>query len=620
MTVSGRPQLSWNEFQQQHKGRGWSKQEMSEQWKAYKTSHATRKIQLGASIMHSWLQGLGPSKPLQHQSIGKDTASFQDAAADVYTPVKQQPKQQLQQLQTYPEASPAAAFGAVSISPITPSSCCSSQQQAHGSCSNNSSLIPAQELSALRTAVEHLLSGQQGLEQHLQSVLLQDSSSSEELQYPGAASAARSDALHACGSKQQQQQQHSPVGGAAVNCFGFASSVLSWNGFQKACKGLGMSKAELSAAWKHYKATGQLPGQLLQQQQQLAAEAAADWLPPVQQHSQQQQQQLLGKPAGSVKWASLKDWVQRTSRASSRAVSRVVSRVVSPAATPQPSPGGKARATRHHQQQQVSIEGHGAAAAAVAADGRCSIGGFVTATAAVAGASVPAGQWLELDREQYEAQQQAILEQQLQAAEEELKQQQQQHRHHSQQQGQWQWPNPATQTGPLLSSSSSSSGSSSSSQPPASSSSAAPPGKYAGAASQQHCSNRTARELVDHSCHGLLDGFGPWMPVSLQSGRLKRLKTDIPAKPGLYEWGVRLPVGTTAADLAAAAAAADGLAAVHAGGSSRSASSGVRTRSGAGGLQQVQPAAEYGPVICFYLGKAGELQRTCRFKQGVFQL
>jgi hypothetical protein len=604
MTVSGRTQLSWNEFQQQHKGRGWSKQEMSEQWKAYKTSYATKNNQIGASIMHNWLQ-LGQHKRRQHQSNTKDTASLQDAAADLHTPVKQQSQQCQQQLQTSSRPSPAGSIGTVSISPITPSSCSSSQQQALGSCSNTSPVIPAQELSALRTAVEHLLSGQKGLEQHLQSVLLQDNSCREEMQCPGAARTAHSEALHACDSK-QQQKQHQPIGVAAVGCFGFASSGLSWNSFQKACKGLGLSKAELSTAWKHYKATAQLPGQLLQQQQQqqLEAEPATDWLPTVHQHSQQQQQhQLLGKPAGSVKWATLKDWVQRTSRASSRAVSRVVSRVVSPAATPQPSPGAKARPTRHqqqqHQQQQheVGNESHAAAAAAVAADSSCSIGGFVTSTAAVAGASVPAGQWWELDKKQYEAQQQAVLEQQLQEAEEELLQQQQQRRHHSQQQGRWQWPNTETKPAVLAGSSSS--------RPPARSSNVMSPGKYAGAASQQHCS-RTARELVVHSCCGLLDDFGPWMPVSLQPGRLKRLKTAIPAKPGLYEWGVRMPVGTTAADRAAAAAS--GLAAVNADGSCKIAGSGVRTRSGAGGLQQGQPTAEYGPVVCFYLGKAGELQ------------
>jgi hypothetical protein len=98
----------------------------------------------------------------------------------------------------------------------------------------------------------------------------------------------------------------------------------------------------------------------------------------------------------------------------------------------------------------------------------------------------------------------------------------------------------------------------------------------------------------------LLDGFGPWMPVSLQPTLLKRLKAVIPAKPGLYEWGVRLPAGTTAADLAAAAAAgAPATAASH--------SIGVRTRSGTRGLAQGQAhsTVEYGPVICFYLGKAG---------------
>lgn len=100
----------------------------------------------------------------------------------------------------------------------------------------------------------------------------------------------------------------------------------------------------------------------------------------------------------------------------------------------------------------------------------------------------------------------------------------------------------------------------------------------------------------------------------MQPGALKRLKTAIPAKPGLYEWGVRLPADTTAAHLAAAAAAVaagGGAAAVRGvaapgSSSSNAASSGVRTRSGAGGLAQGQPRVEYGPVVCFYLGKAGE--------------
>ncbi|WIA13224.1 hypothetical protein OEZ85_006816 [Tetradesmus obliquus] len=113
------------------------------------------------------------------------------------------------------------------------------------------------------------------------------------------------------------------------------------------------------------------------------------------------------------------------------------------------------------------------------------------------------------------------------------------------------------------------------------------------------------------------------MPVSLQPGALKRLKTAIPAKPGLYEWGVRLPAGTTAAHLAAAAAAVaagGGAAAVRGvaapgSSSSNAASSGVRTRSGAGGLAQGQPRVEYGPVICFYLGKAGTLSSARRLRQ-----
>ncbi|WIA33372.1 hypothetical protein OEZ86_006509 [Tetradesmus obliquus] len=113
------------------------------------------------------------------------------------------------------------------------------------------------------------------------------------------------------------------------------------------------------------------------------------------------------------------------------------------------------------------------------------------------------------------------------------------------------------------------------------------------------------------------------MPVSLQPGALKRLKTAIPAKPGLYEWGVTLPAGTTAADLAAAAAAVaagGGAAAVRAdpasgSNSSNAASSGVRTRSGAGGLAQARLGVEYGPVICFYLGKAGTLSGTRRLQR-----
>jgi hypothetical protein len=610
---AARTRLSWNEFQQTHKGRGWSKQEMSEQWKVYKASQVTSSTAFSASFMHGWLQ-LGRQRQEQQRSQGsKDAGNLQGAFTVLHTLVKQSTMECLQQHPPALDASPAASTGSISISPITPSSCWSSLTHALDNSSNSSPGIPAVELTALRTAVEHLLGGQQGLQQHLHNVLLQDSSCQVDT------GTQHHSMLQTHERQQQQQQQHVIHNSASMGCFGFNSSSLSWNGFQRACKGLGMSKAQLSAAWKHYKATGQLPSQL---QQQLDTQPAADCTPSgqqprplqAQQHHHQQQQE---HPAGSHKWATLKDWVQRTSRASSRAVSRAMSRVVSPAASPQPSPGAKARPKRQQQQLHATdIQDEAAAAAmADAVNSSCSMGGFVAAEAV---AAAPAGHWLELDSAGCHAyQRQVRLEQQLQENQQDLSNQQQ-HRQpgqqpaSGQQQKQRQRPSAAVLSASHASSHSSSRPSGSAiSNASRSSTNSKPP-----VSSVQM--SRTAREVVDHSCPGLLDGFGPWMPVSLQPCLLKHLKTAIPAKPGLYEWGVRLPAGTTAADLAGEGAEAGGGAtavrAIPVPGSSSSSSrtittsSGVRIRSGAGGLAQGQPGTEYGPVICFYLGKAGELQ------------
>jgi hypothetical protein len=77
---------------------------------------------------------------------------------------------------------------------------------------------------------------------------------------------------------------------------------------------------------------------------------------------------------------------------------------------------------------------------------------------------------------------------------------------------------------------------------------------------------RVAREMVPNGLPGLLGGFCAWQPV--QTGapqQLKGLKRLVPARPGVYEWGVRLP-----------------------------------QRSGGGSRDK-----GYCPVLAFYLGKAG---------------
>jgi len=94
---------------------------------------------------------------------------------------------------------------------------------------------------------------------------------------------------------------------------------------------------------------------------------------------------------------------------------------------------------------------------------------------------------------------------------------------------------------------------------------------------------RQLREAVTDDAQ-LLRGFGPWLPVTLLPGDLKRLKKVIPAKSGLYEWGARLPV-----DLYPAAAVQQSGAAMT-----------LPPSSSRGPLQR-----QLGPVVCFYLGKAG---------------
>jgi len=150
-----------------------------------------------------------------------------------------------------------------------------------------------------------------------------------------------------------QQHQQSPnqapsqpaAAGVGTGCFGrgWASSRLSWNAFQKACKGRGLTKPEISAAYaaakQHYQQTGDIldVDSYLQQQQQHTTQE------PLQQPAQQQ---LL--PTG--KFATLHYWLR------SRTTSRVSSRAGSTAVSPSSSPAGTTRQQQqqqhHHRQQQ----------------------------------------------------------------------------------------------------------------------------------------------------------------------------------------------------------------------------------------------------------------------------
>lgn len=412
--------------------------------------------------------------------------------------------------------------------------------------------MPLQELAKLRAALQHLLSGEKGSEQQLPNVAFETSTGSTGRQ----------------GSWQDAtavQPQHKSC--TAVGCFGLPAARMNWNGFQKACKGQGLTKAELSAAWQQYKSTGQIPGQ-----QHMLEES----LEKVARSSQQGQQPKLGK------WGTIKEWVR------SRTSSRATSRVVSPSETPQPSPGVKAKPAKP--QQEIASLANAAAG-----------NGFSVAIPVDAGCVAVSAACMEVGCLDPASSAEVVQQQQLIAMQMQAEQQQQQlpagEQHHNvaaasaaapENTASWHW----------TSSSSSTSSRPFSSLTVSSSSTTA-------AAPATRC--RAARELVPHDSPGLLDQFGPWMPASLHRGRLKQLKTAIPAKPGLYEWGVRLPAGTTTADLAGAAAAA---ASIQGDGSSRW--DGVRTRSGLHtgaqvlfGAQAAVPEVEYGPVICFYLGKAG---------------
>eukprot|EP00879_Flechtneria_rotunda_P001218 GHRR01001365.1.p1 GENE.GHRR01001365.1~~GHRR01001365.1.p1 ORF type:complete len:915 (+),score=385.62 GHRR01001365.1:1991-4735(+) len=118
-------------------------------------------------------------------------------------------------------------------------------------------------------------------------------------------------------------------------------------------------------------------------------------------------------------------------------------------------------------------------------------------------------------------------------------------------------------------------------------------------------SGRMPRECLADEYSGVLSGFSSWVPVTLQPGHLKQTKKAIPAKAGLYEWGVRWPANDPLpVDAAEAAAALSNGGAVK-----------VRVHAEMVTAAKVQLADVspwkgqadkcYGPVVGFYMGKAG---------------
>jgi hypothetical protein len=335
-------------------------------------------------------------------------------------------------------------------------------------------------------------------------------------------------------SANNQQGQQQPE--ASIGCFNLTNSSkskLTWNGFQKLCKGRGLTKAELSAGWQQHKRTGLLPEDIKQQ-----ADAT---------HTQQHKQSSI-----TGKWSELKEWVQ--SRVSSRANSRAASRATSPNSSP-----GRHLYQRQQQQQHYMHQVPDKIAWPQAAMVACA-GQLVQ----------PASNSTPTD---YMEQQQDLLELQLQeaqAAQEAaaaagivIHQQQQQEVANN-----WQ----ASSIGRLF----------------VSSQAAAVPDTPGG---------RTIRECVNDDDE-LLEGFGPWEPVTLHPSQLKQLKQMIPAKAGLYEWGVRLPQQL----YRSAGPGTSSLAGPHPAATGPTTAAEQAVAAGPSGDQEPEGL---GPVVCFYLGKAG---------------
>jgi hypothetical protein len=141
-----------------------------------------------------------------------------------------------------------------------------------------------------------------------------------------------------------------PAAAAAAvgtGCFGrswgSSRSKLSWNAFQKSCKGRGLTQGEISSAYRDAKQqylvslhTGVDPQDVdtfLQQWQH--------------QHQQHQQQHVCEvQAAGGSRWSGLQQWLH------SKAASRAASRACSTAVSPHSSPARQSQQDMQHPQDQ----------------------------------------------------------------------------------------------------------------------------------------------------------------------------------------------------------------------------------------------------------------------------
>lgn len=595
--------LDWNDFQRLHKGKGWTKQEMSEAWKNYK--------------QHSAVE-TKPKTTAQNDREKTKNKNEVDACADVSTPTKQRVIIGLTQQNTcQQQQTPYTCSSLTPVSALTISSC--SKNSALGKQSpevqhsskpyaassrpsvtpSPGSRLPAPEVARLRAALGVLLSGEKAVQRNLRRTeqvpfCLATDNSFRPAAHGSCAPAAglsSTQGANVCGPPPPQQQQP-PLQNTdvSVGCLGMHSSgVLTWNGFQKLCKGKGMKQSEQSAAWKHYKATGELPQRLQQDLDAVRTQALLH-----QQGKQQQQQQK-----GPTKWDAVKEWVVSHSRAGSRAVSRVVSRAVSravsrvasPEASPQSIKGPQAAAGRD---QQVRQQGQSAGII----DTRCiEHDTYHTSLQHAFAAAAAADPHLDQHADSCCSSSHCVAEQMLEP-DDQLDHWQQQQQHmldmqilEAQSQQKWQPQavcNKHLKVPDIVS------------QPIAVDAAAGlaaelqhwPAGSSAMPDTTRTAAGRLLRELLPDDCQDLFAGFTTWTHVSITPAILKQLKRKIPAQPGVYEWGARMPLANS----------------TH--GNLGKVALGATAREVMGVAAAACTKVEYGPIVCFYMGKAGEVGRV----------
>lgn len=577
----------WNEFQRLHKGKGWTKREMSQAYKDYKQAAGIHIKQ----ITLSWSKSVGRTGSCKQRLITGDgtpvnSSSNHQKVSDTSTKqVDHQRAQDAIHLCTAPDSTSVGGAQHVQTefspephqqAPVTPGSGLTYAASSRPSVTPSpSTRLPAQAVAELRAAVTTILSGQKPPQlsrgagtQPVPFDLsgLDSSSQCGDDCAPSQIIGGWSATTQVYTSLQQQQAQSI---GVTVGCFGGSNpGKLTWNGLQKMCKGRGLTQAELSAAWKHYKSTGQLPPEL---QQTLSTPHPDMFL----------QQQSLPH-VHLIKWGAFKEWVithsrsssRSVSRAVSRAISRAVSRVASPVASPQTSPKSKQASHQQHHglQQHEKVQQQ---TPCYSKDSDVSITGSYTG---ICTATVATAATLELDVEeaagscrpsdqlpipdvQHHCQLQQLTT--LHGQSTDLVEQSQSGMHSLQS---------------LLAHSSKSGAA-------VADNSAAPSGQLPNSSCldpTRTAAGRLVRELLDHNHPDLFAGFSPWVPVSITPAILKQLKRQIPARPGIYEWGARMPLRGGAGTHASTVAEP------------------VRKPSimGSSGL-------EYGPVVCFYMGKTG---------------